>query len=209
MANLCHFCMRVRGNKENIQSFYDALTQKHKVYMGRGADADICFHNDNLATIKGNCKWSIHSALIGRAIDMRQNPDGYRWHDVNPSGLIFLTLIEACQIYNITAEVFSEETGVGFQEHYFIKSNGEYTDECVDYCEYWLDEFDSKEEAEKEFGETFTDEEWEEEVAYRGGFESWTFADELEDNYSIENNNSPYDDKALEQFISKCFTEEV
>ena len=35
MANLCSFSMRVRGNNEDIQSFYDALTQKHKVYMGR------------------------------------------------------------------------------------------------------------------------------------------------------------------------------
>lgn len=175
MANLCSFCMRVRGDKENIQLFYDALTQKHKVYMGRGADADIEFLDGNLADIVGNCKWSIYSSLIHRAIDMKQNPDGYYWHGLNPSELEFITLVEACQKYNVTVEVYSEECGIGFQEHYLIESNGDFVKECVDYTEYLLDEFETKEEAEKEYNEKFTDEEWDEQIARRGGFIDWTF----------------------------------
>ena len=49
-------------------------------------------------------------------------------------------------------------------------------DDCVDWCEYFLDEFGTKEEAEKELGITITDDEWESrDVIERGGFGEWDF----------------------------------
>ena len=40
---------------------------------------------------------------------------------------------------------------------------------------YDVDEFETKEEAEKEYNEKFTDEEWGEQIARRGGFKDWDF----------------------------------
>lgn len=48
--------------------------------------------------------------------------------------------------------------------------------ECVDYYEYYIDEFETKEEAERELDITLTDEEWNEhEYVSRGGFGDWEF----------------------------------
>lgn len=178
MANMCDFYMCVKGERENIEDFFQALIQEGNVWIGRGADAGIAFEGDNMALIDGTCKWSIYSALVSNAVSMRESQDTWYFTEEEKSrGLEFITLFEACAKWNITMEVYSEECGAGFQEHY-ICVEGEVTcDECVDYYEYWIDDFDTKEEAEEEYGVEFTDEEWEEayDCIYRGGFGSWDF----------------------------------
>ena len=37
MANICDFCMMVKGKKESIEQFINMMEQKGNVYMGRGA----------------------------------------------------------------------------------------------------------------------------------------------------------------------------
>ena len=56
-----------------------------------------------------------------------------------------------------------------------ISLNGDFIEECVDYTEYLLDEFETKEEAKKEYNKKFTNEEWGEQIARRGGFKDWAF----------------------------------
>ena len=138
MANQCDFSMRVNGKHENIEMFFGALTQKDKVWMGRGAVADIEYYDeDNMATIEGWCKWSIQSALIDDAIEMqKQKETGKgRWlpSEINAVDE-FLTLFEACQKYHVNMEVYSSEVGCEFQEH-FKYENGDIVDESTDYTE--------------------------------------------------------------------------
>lgn len=111
--------MIVIGEKENINLFFEALTQKDKIWMGRGADAEIEFEDESTAFINGYCKWSIGSALFKCAESMRcQAADGKRiWADIDDVDE-FLTLFEACEKYKVKMEVFSQEKCKCFEEHY-------------------------------------------------------------------------------------------
>lgn len=176
MANICSFSMYVKGNKDDIQSFYNAMCQNGKFYMGRGADAEIVLYED-CANIDGWCKWSVQSALIDNAISMRENPGAwYFGENVDVSQIEFITLFEACQKWNLDMEVYSEECGMEFQEHYRFVDGKLVVDECVDWYEYYLGDFETKEEAEEELEIQITDAEWDErEYISRGGFEEWHF----------------------------------
>lgn len=179
MANTCDFSMCVKGNHENIESFYNALIQKGNIYMGRGACAEIQYEDEEgKAFIDGWCKWSVQSALIDNATSMKTKPDKW-WFGENfdITQIEFVTLWEACEKWNLNMEVYSEECGCCFQEHY-VYVNGEVAcDECIEYYEYCISDFDTKEEAEREFGIEITDEEWNsgEDYISRGGFENWDF----------------------------------
>lgn len=178
MANICSFIMCVKGDHENIESFYNALIQKGTIWMGRGADADIDYEDENKAFVTGQCKWSVYSALIGNAISMRKEPDKWYHGDDEPENLEFITLEEACVKWHLEMETYSEEYGIGFQEHYLIKNDEVIINECVDANEYDLYEYKTKEEAESELGTKITDTEWETykgDRFVRGGFENWDF----------------------------------
>lgn len=180
MANICDFSMCVKGKHNDIESFYNALIQEGNVYMGRGADAEIQYEDEECkAFIDGGCKWSVQSALIDNAISMRTEPDKW-WFGENfdITKIEFVTLWEACEKWNLDMEIYSEECGCCFQEHYVYVDGDVVCDECVEYREYFIgDDFDTKEEAEEELGIEITDEEWNngEDYISRGGFENWDF----------------------------------
>ena len=180
MANLCSFLMKVRGNKEDILQFYKALTQDGKIWMGRGAGADIEFEDNDFAALTGTCKWSIQSAVIDNAISMRT--DSRPWYfgeGLSSKDFEFVTLYEACKRWNLVMEVYSEECGCQFQEHFVCDKGEVLCDDCVGWEEYFVEDYETKEEAEEDLEITITDEEWatglEEGCFTRGGFESWDF----------------------------------
>lgn len=177
MANICSFSMCVKGQHEDIEKFYNAMSQIGTIYMGRGADAEIRYEDEEgRAFIDGWCKWSIYSALINNAISMRTETDMWSFGDVDPSKLEFITLLEACARWNLVVEVYSEECGCEFQEHYIIDHDELVCEECVDYYEYCLDDYETKEEAESELDIKIDDEEWENGgFISRGGFGEWNF----------------------------------
>lgn len=78
---------------------------------------------------------------------------------------------------NLDIEVYSEECGMCFQEHYVIINGDTVISECVDWQEYAIYDYDTKEEAEKDLGIEITDEEWEscDDYISRGGFDNWDF----------------------------------
>lgn len=177
MANICSFSMCVKGTHKNIESFYNALIQKGTIWMGRGADAEIHYEDNGKAFIDGWCKWSIYSALINNAISMRTEPDLW-YHGDEPEVLEFITLEEACAKWCLEMEVYSEEYGCCFQEHYLINNDEVIINDCVEACEYDLYEYETKEEAEAEFKIKLSDEEWDKHKGDRfivGGFENWDF----------------------------------
>ena len=177
MANICSFSMCVKGQHKDIESFYNAMSQNGNIYMGRGAEAEIRYEDEeSRAFIDGWCKWSIYSAMISNAISMRTETEIWSFGDVDPSKLEFVTLMEACERWNLVVEAYSEECGCEFQEHYII-DNGELVEEqCVDWYEYDLDNYETKEEAEEELEIEITDEEWDNGgFISRGGFGEWSF----------------------------------
>lgn len=177
MANMCNFSMYVKGNHGDIEQFYNAMSQKGNVYMGRGAEAEIIWDDDDVAVIDGWCKWSVISSLVDNAVSMRSEPNKWAWSaEDKEKDLEFVTLFEACKKWNLVLEVYSEECGNEFQEHY-ICDKGEVTcNECVEWHEHCLDDHDTKEEAEEELDIEITDEEWEDGgFISRGGFANWDF----------------------------------
>lgn len=177
MANICSFSMKVRGKHEDIEKFYDAMSQNGNIYMGRGAEAEIDYDDEEgTAQIDGWCKWSIQSAMIDNAISMRTEPHMWAFHGVDVRELEFITLLEATEKWSLVMEVYSEEPGCEFQEHYVFDNGKVLCDECVKYCELWLGDYDTKEEVEDAYGFKITDEEWEtQDYISRGGFKDWYF----------------------------------
>lgn len=177
MANMCGFSMLVRGKHEDIEKFYDAISQNGNIYMGRGAEAEIEYDDeDGVAQIDGWCKWSVQSALTDNAISMRTKPNMWYWgDDVDVNTLEFITLLEATKKWNLVMEVYSEEPGCQFQEHYVFDNGTILCDECVEWEEYYIDAYETKEEAEEEWEIEITDKEWKEGYVSRGGFDEWNF----------------------------------
>lgn len=175
MANTCDFLMKVRGNRDDIEQFYKALNQNGKIWVGRGAETDINFREDGAAFMLGLCKWSVLSSLVDNAILMRTEPDKW-FHKPDEEEHEYITLWEACKKWNLIMEVYSEESGCEFQEHFICDKGDVICNECVEWHEYCICDYETKEEAEKELGLEILDEEWEgEEWIHRGGFGDWVY----------------------------------
>lgn len=186
MPNLCFYSMCIKGKKDNVVEFikiiqagynYISMTFDDDRHFCRVFDADVIdgikqVENDIYqAVINGNCAWSVRCCMFA---------DGY-YEDLKrdyPNEYRCTTLPIESERLNLDIEVFSEETGMCFQEHYVIKNGEVVVSECVDYEEYWHDDFETKEEAEEEYDIEITDEEWNngEDYFSRGGFESWAFS---------------------------------
>lgn len=183
MANNCFYSMYVKGSKEDVEEFikvikadYDYGTMKfsHDRHMFRVFSADegeLEKINDSTygVVINGDCAWSVSSCML---------EDGYYASCKAQYGDKFrgTSLENESEILNLEIDVFSEECGCCFQEHYVIRYGYVDVEECVEWNEYYLYDYETKEEAEKDCGIKITDEEWDErETISRGGFESWNF----------------------------------
>lgn len=144
MANMCSFQMIIKGEKPDRDGFINALTQKGRCCMGRGAEISESFENENDVRIYGWCKWSVASALYDNAFSMREqkNTGKGRWY--NKDGFInnhiFVDLVEATEIGNLDVEVVSWESGMCFSEHYHIRNGKVLTWETTEYTEIWDEE---------------------------------------------------------------------
>ena len=151
MANICNFSMVVKGKKENIEQFTDMMKQKGTVWMGRGAVIDFTdmeeLENGNYrCQIDGDTKWSVYSSMVLNAVSMRENPDMWYFEEgIDKTKLSFVTIFEACEKLELAMEVYSEECGNGFQEHYLFDEGQLIIDETVEYTEEYNEETDEYE----------------------------------------------------------------
>lgn len=151
MANICNFSMVVKGKRENIEQFMDMMEQKGTVWMGRGANINSTemeeLENGKCrCQIDGDTKWSVKSSMVLNAASMRGNPDMWCFGEgIDKTKLSFVTLFGACEQLNLAMEVYSEECGNGFQEHYLFDEGKLMIDETVDYTEEYNEETDEYE----------------------------------------------------------------
>lgn len=133
MANICSFEMRVKGR--DTRGFINALRQRGKYWIGRGAEFDEVIDN-GVICLNGWCKWSLASSLTGCANSFKKEPDGWDICDkLKAKEIIPLTLQEACEFFGVEIEAWSDECGMGFAEHIKIKGNEYLINECHDYIE--------------------------------------------------------------------------
>lgn len=166
MANNCYFRMKVVGMPEHIKELIDMLTKKDK-YQDTGLGG-IYFceiyegsADEGAVELWGECAWSVATAMID-----------YGTLDV-------ITLPAATEKFGLTVEVYSEELGMGFQEHYLVENGKIIIEECVDCEEYYVQDMtaDEKEEFKREHRLTEGEiiERMEEGYVKIGGFERWDF----------------------------------
>lgn len=187
MPNYCNYSMCVVGKqRKNVEEFIKIMnadynygtmefnSDRHMFRVFEATCDEIEKRDDGKfqVIINGYCAWSVSSCMLRDGYYgnfKRDYPDNFRGTTLD---------IESKKL-KLDIEVYSDECGMCFQEHYII-TNGEIVcDECVDWSEIWVEDYKTKEEAEKDLDIKITDEEWvtglEEGYFTRGGFDSWDF----------------------------------
>lgn len=169
MPNLCDYDMRVEGKKDDIEKLHRIMKFKDEVHMYRIFSADVYDlekKNEDIyvASICGDCAWSVYVCML-------EGP--FCYYQGEQEGTSLLQLSKAL---NLKIEVYSSESGFGFQEHYYIERGELKVNEEKDYGEFWFDEDDlSKEAIEKEINGPITDKEYKDYLAEgyfsRGGYD--------------------------------------
>ena len=165
MANCCYVTGKVSAlNVEDLKKFLDIM-EKEKFMdfdyeeindWGEGERKTVRFYGDR--------KWSISSAINSLSYGNALNK--------TTKGLI--------------VEMWSQEPGVGFEEHVIYANGTCLCDDCVDWTEYDLDAYDSLEELNEECDTNFKEEDFIDGVASVGGFkelETFDESDGLSDEY--------------------------
>ena len=163
MANNAFYHMKVVGDISNVEEFIRAMKWQGEYAeqgVGRVFNADVYEKEDNYAIIGGDCAWSIISAMR---------------NEFNNNNIEKLS-----ERLHLAIEAYCEECGFEFQEHFLVNNGVVIIDQCVDWEEHCVEDYETKEEAEEDLCVTFTEEEWRNRKANdyricRGGFESWEF----------------------------------
>lgn len=172
MANNCYFEMLIKGTKESCEEWVKRMCSHNEpnhfyriftceVYESEYIDEA---KNEYMMEICGDCAWSLESCC---------RASGY-------SNGIDLFAVNTKEL-NLRMEVFSEETGMCFQEHYIYDRGICKADECVDYHEYWYteSEYGSFEEYKKiyKIPDEITEEDFDENgICKVGGFDEWEYS---------------------------------
>jgi len=160
MANDCYYQMKLRGAKPNRDAFirkmndYDEENHFWRIFQCTASD-----EGDDYTIIEGDCAWSLETCCRASGYS-----DGVDLFKVNTEDL------------NLELDAYSEEPGIGFQEHYIYRNGVCLADECVNMTEYWYVDFPSFEEFKKEHGlpDGLTEDDLIDGEYYRvGGFENW------------------------------------
>ena len=188
MPNYCYYQMKVVGKKENVEEFikvmqadYDYSEMKFSFDRHMGGRVFEAYVDEfkeiekgnYAALISGDCAWSVVCCMFDGALTYHND-----LKTRHPENCKSTTIPIESENLDLDIEIFSEESGMCFQEHYLVRKGVIEIDDCVDYNEYYVEEYATKEEAEEELEIEITDEEWEyaqKECSFsRGGLE-WDF----------------------------------
>lgn len=129
MANNCWYDLSVKGTEADVKEFIRAMKWEGEYAeqgVGRVFDFYISdeFEWSGLYYCKadGDCAWSVKSAMCNIS---------------NPNNLE-----ELSKRLNLTIEIFSSEPGIGFKEHFVVENGTVMCDDCFDYYECDIDEFE-------------------------------------------------------------------
>ena len=171
MPNLCDYEMCVVGEKSNLEKLEKIMKYEDSSLgsLYRVFDADLVSikqmeGNIYRGYIVGCCAWSVYCCMMeGEHCYYQGEPDG-------------TSLLQLSKALNLKMEIFSSESGIGFQEHYFIDKGTLEINEEAEYGEFWFDEDNlTKEEIEEEMDGPITDKEYRDYLSEgyfsRGGFD--------------------------------------
>ena len=130
MANSCYYLMKIKGNKNDVDTFIRAMNYEGEYKnngVGRVYECDQFDEggtdSNYYAICDGTCAWSVITAMRNKE------------HENN--------LESISEKLNLGIEVYSEELGFGFQEHFCVINGIVKCDECNDYTEIDVDDIES------------------------------------------------------------------
>lgn len=147
MANNCEYTMRITGRKKNIEELirmmqwegeyaHDGLGGVFSCEIADEVPLELAEADDVISVdVCGDCAWSVKSALRKTS---SKNLEG------------------ETKRLNLVVEAYSSEPGNQFQEHVLIDRGDVIIDECIDYEEHWVQEYDTIEEYNAEYDTNFT-----------------------------------------------------
>lgn len=188
MPNYCGYQMRIQGNTDDVEKVIETLhahydygnmtfdTDKHlfRVFSADIMD-DETVNGVRDVIINGDCAWSVFSCMM--------EGDGTYYSSFKDTYVQFrgTTLVQLSKKYSVMIEVYGEESGCEFQEHYLIHNGELLIDDTVRYIElykeYLEEDETTLEEVLAESGMTMDDVVDEDDYYRIGGFKSWDFAD--------------------------------
>jgi len=157
MANYCYYEMKVQGRPESVDEFikiikadydYDNNKFSFERHFWRVFEAEVSneeiYEGVKSCIISGNCAWSVEACMFDRGTSyqasFRKNPKIFGCSEKTICR--GTDIIAESKCLNLIIEIYSEEEGIGFQEHYLIINGDLIIDECVNYsCFYW-DEYE-------------------------------------------------------------------
>lgn len=121
-------------------------------------------------TLSGDCAWSVATCMLEGGYQAQHNSDG------RCNGT---TLEKETKRLGLVVEIYSEECGCEFMEHYIIASGEIITNECVEWLEYFMDNFDDVTDFNETTGENWTEEQFKvyDEDTFEIGGMDWDFDD--------------------------------
>ena len=142
MPNICNSTMYVIGKTENVAELIKRLkagynygdknfkfTSKHffRIFDVYSIDEYENYAGNVLYAISFECAWSVYVCMFDG--DTTYYSDIHRAY---PDRFHGVTICETCKELQLQVEIWSEEPGVAFEEHYIIDAFGNITvDECI------------------------------------------------------------------------------
>lgn len=148
MPNYCDYKMRVRGVPTQVDQFIAIIQAEDydQRHLYRVFNADIINQSIDVFGLKtviigGYCAWSVYSCMMEGPFtyyDYSRNDE----HPADPTNMGTSLIIESKRL-GLLLEVYSDEPGIGFQEHICIGNGNILADECVDCNTYWIGDYDT------------------------------------------------------------------
>jgi len=156
MPNYCNYNMKVTGRKPDVNRFLSILKYEDKEYaLSRIFEADkyksTRYKNTEFVSsyITGYCAWSCSSTMLD-GLGSYYATYGNFQNDGAPRRS---HLKELTKLLDIVVELYSDESGMCFQEHILVSRGDIIIDDCVDWTDSYEDEDGNYIEATGGYGE--------------------------------------------------------
>lgn len=127
MANNCDYIMKIVGRQASVEELVDRLAHKNDKSFGRIFSLDEIDNKIQNGIYQyeccGDCAWSIFASIIDLGED---------------------NVVAATNELNVSMEIYSNEPGCAFQEHYIISKGKILKDEVVEWQNWYYPELDDK-----------------------------------------------------------------
>lgn len=176
MANTCEYNMMVKGKKKDVDTLVKWLNAGYDYFIDDNGvptlvcDSDHHFYRVLSAqsgeidgededvirqTVHGDCAWSVATSMLKGRESIYHMPND-KFEDIRKD----VNLVDASWLLDLEIEVYSKEPGMCFAEHYLINGGKMIIKESTEFILFCLEDYKTKEEAEKDLDLTITDKEW-------------------------------------------------